>query len=259
MDSLVQLGSEIRSLPIVAVVVPVGVFVVYRLISRLLRKRVQAAWARTLVLLLDVIVIPAVVIALQVQLAELEGEFAAIRKTLWALLTVSIAWLATRLLRRFLWKRYFTRRYGTEAPRILQHLVTGVLYVAALGIVLIVIFGQSAGGFLVSTGVIVGVVGLALQNVLGDLFSGITIALEQPYGVGDWISLPDDVRGEVIDITWQATYLRSFNNGKIAVPNSYATRNVVHNLSRPEKSYATWSTSTSGTTRRTSPGSTTST
>lgn len=240
MDSLVQLSAEIRSLPIAAVLVPAGVFLLYWVVSRLVRRRVQRAWAHTLVLLLDVVVIPAVVLALEVQLTGLDGEFAAVRNTLWALLTVSIAWLATRLLRRFLWKRYFTRRYGTEAPRLLQHLVSGVLYLAALGIVLIVIFGQSAGGFLVSTGVIVGVVGLALQQVLGDLFSGITIALEQPYGVGDWITLPNDVRGEVIDITWQATYLRSFNNGKVVVPNSYATRNVVHNLSRPTRPYATW-------------------
>lgn len=242
MDALTTLYNEIRSLSLSDVIAPLLIFAVYWLVSRILRSRADRPWLTTLILLTDVLAYPALLIALQIGLATAEprGSVPVLRNVLWALLVLLVAWLTVRLLRRFLWRRAFLRRYGSEAPRILQHLVALGLYLTALAIVIVVVFERSAGGVLVSTGVIVGVLGLALQNVLSDLFSGITIALEQPYGVGDWLTLPDGREGEVSDITWQATYLRSFNNGTLVLPNSYALRQVLHNHSRPERRHAAW-------------------
>lgn len=242
MNMLRELIPEIRALPSAALLVSVGIFAVYWFVTRAVRSRAHSPWASTFVLLLDVVAVPGFLIALQAGLSNIGGVSAyhAVYQVLWSLLALSIAWLVSRLLRRFLWIRYFTRHHGREAPRILQNLVSGVLYLAALAIILVVVFERSASGVLVSTGVIVGVVGLALQNVLSDLFSGITITLEQPYGVGDWISMPDGSQGEVTDITWQATYLKSFNNSVLVVPNSHALKSIVHNYSKPTDLYAIW-------------------
>ncbi len=241
MNTLREFVSQIASLPAPAVIIPVGIFAVYWIITRVVRKRVDYESVKTAVLLLDLIVVPAFLIVLQAGVGDLAGGRAPIvRRTLWALLALSAAWLIARILRRFVWIRRFRHRRGSEAPRILQHLVSGLLYLAAIGIIFVVVFEGSISGVLVSTGVIVGVIGLALQNVLGDLFSGITITLEKPYGVGDWISLPDGSVGEVTDISWQATYLKSFNSSRLVVPNSYALKSVVHNYSRPTKLFGLW-------------------
>lgn len=241
MATLSELFVEIRSLPIPTVIIPAAVFVVYWILTRALRSRVDAPWVTTSVLLLDVIVVPGVLLTVVTGVTGLgAGQFQAVSQAIWALLALSAAWLVSRILRRFVWERHFKRHYGTEAPRILQHLVTALLYLVAIGVILVVILGRSASGVLVSTSVIVGVLGLALQNVLADLFSGITIALERPFGVGDWISMPDGTMGRVTDISWQATHVKSLNESKLVIPNGYALRNVVHNYSQPTALYAEW-------------------
>jgi small-conductance mechanosensitive channel len=241
METFAELIAEIRTLPAPTVLIPLAVFVAYWIVTRAVRSRVQAAWATTLVLLLDVIVVPTFLISVVTGVTTLGvGQFESIRDAIWALLALSGAWLVSRILRRFVWERYFQRRYGSEAPRILQHLITALLYLVAIGIILVVVLGRSASGVLVSTSVIVGVLGLALQNVLADLFSGITIALEKPFSVGDWISMPDGTMGRVTDISWQATHLKSLNESTLVIPNGYALRNVVHNYSRPTRQYAEW-------------------
>jgi len=242
MNTIATLTNELRALSPSAFFVPLSVLVVYWAVSRIARARVRAPWLDSLVLLVDLFVYPGVLMVLQAKLADLggAGEFLTLGRVIWSLLAMVVAWLLARMLRRFVWKRAFVRRYGREAPRILQHLVSLIIFVTAIAVILIGIFDRSAGGFLVSTGVVVGVVGLALQNVLSDLFSGITIALEQPYGVGDWIRVSADAEGEVTDITWQSTYLRSFQNASLAVPNSLALRSVVHNYNRPDRRHASW-------------------
>lgn len=233
--------AELRSLPVPAVIIPVVAFGVYWILTRVLRARVEAAWVTTSVLLLDVVVVPAFLFTVATGITDLgAGQFQGVLQAIWALVALCGAWLVSRVLRRFVWERHFQRHYGTEAPRILQYLVTVLLYLAAIGIIVVVILDRSASGVLVSTSVVVGVLGLALQSVLVDLFSGITIALERPFGVGDWISLPDGTMGRVIDISWQATQLKSLNESKLVIPNGYVLRNVVHNYSQPNAQYALW-------------------
>lgn len=239
-DELLQSFGEIRTS---AWLIPVGILLLYLLVSRSIRNRAESAWVPTLVLLIDAIILPAFFFALDAvinasgsTLAEIEN----LSRAIWALFWISLAWLANRGLRRFLWQRYFHRQYGREAPRILQHIVGTVLYVAAFGVLLVLVFERPASGVLVSTGVLVGVVGLALQNVLSDLFSGVSLTLERPFTVGDWIELADGTLGEVTDISWQAIHLRSFNGSRLIVPNTHAARSVIHNYSKPTKAYAIW-------------------
>ena len=238
-----DLLQSFGEIPTSAWLVPVVVYIVYLGVSRSVRNRTEAAWAPTLVLLLDLLVTPAFFVSLDGLIAASGGplaEIQSLRRTIWAGFWISVAWLANRLLRRFIWQRYFQRQYGREAPRILQHIVAIALYVAVFGVLLVAVFQRPASGVLVSTGVLVGVIGLALQSVLSDLFSGVSLTLERPFTVGDWIELADGYRGEVTDISWQAIHLRSFNGSRLIVPNTHAARTVIHNYSKPTKAYAIW-------------------
>ena len=90
-------------------------FAAYWLVTRVLRSRADRPWLTTLILLTDVLAYPALLIALQIGVAtaELRGSVPVLRNVLWALLVVIVAWLTVRLLRRFLWRRAFLRRYGS--------------------------------------------------------------------------------------------------------------------------------------------------
>ncbi len=76
-------------------------------------------------------------------------------------------------------------------------------------------------------------VGFAAKDLLANFFGGLTIYLDRPFAVGDWIRSPDkDLEGMVEYISWRHTRIRGFNKNPIYVPNAVFTSIVVENPSR---------------------------
>jgi small-conductance mechanosensitive channel/CRP-like cAMP-binding protein len=76
------------------------------------------------------------------------------------------------------------------------------------------------------------VVGFALQDTLGNLFSGLAIQIEKPYRVGHWIAVGDR-EGQVQEITWRATKLRTKAGQFLIVPNGVMSKEAILNYSEP--------------------------
>lgn len=165
-----------------------------------------------------------------------DATLAVVRSLLLHLLGV---WLFVRALDRFVWYGVIEARYGAAPPKLLQGVANGLVTLFALGLFLWDI-DYPVSGFLVSTGLIAGVLGLAMQNTLADLFSGIALSIEGPFRIGDWVKLDDGTVGEVVDITWRATHLKTFENTTIYVPNGKMAGQGFHNLDQPTKPYAMW-------------------
>jgi small-conductance mechanosensitive channel/CRP-like cAMP-binding protein len=77
------------------------------------------------------------------------------------------------------------------------------------------------------------VVGFALQDTLGNLFAGLAIQIEKPFRVGQWIALGPDREGQVQEITWRATKLRTKAGQFLIIPNSMIAKEPVLNYSEP--------------------------
>ena len=76
------------------------------------------------------------------------------------------------------------------------------------------------------------VVGFALQDTLGNLFAGLAIQIEKPFRVGQWVQFGDR-EGQVQEITWRATKLRTKAGQFLIVPNSVISKEPVLNYSEP--------------------------
>jgi CRP-like cAMP-binding protein len=76
------------------------------------------------------------------------------------------------------------------------------------------------------------VVGFALQDTLGNLFSGLAIQIEKPFRVGHWISVAGS-EGQVQEITWRATKLRTKAGQFLIVPNGMMSKEAILNYSEP--------------------------
>jgi CRP-like cAMP-binding protein len=76
------------------------------------------------------------------------------------------------------------------------------------------------------------VVGFALQDTLGNLFSGLAIQIEKPFRVGHWVQIGER-EGQVQEITWRATKLRTKAGQFLIVPNSVMSKEPVLNYSEP--------------------------
>lgn len=93
--------------------------------------------------------------------------------------------------------------------------------------------GFQIGGLLALGGVGGIAVGLAARDLLANFFGGLTIYLDRPFSVGDWIRSPDkSIEGTVEYISWRHTRIRAFNKNPIYVPNAVFTSIVVENPSR---------------------------
>ena len=76
------------------------------------------------------------------------------------------------------------------------------------------------------------VVGLALQDTLGNFIAGLAIQIEKPFRVGQWVQFGDR-EGQVQEITWRATKLRTKAGQFLIVPNNVIAKEPVLNHSEP--------------------------
>ena len=152
---------------------------------------------------------------------------------LWQQIIVSLWWLlAARLAIEFA-KLFLLQRSFSREGRMFSDLLAGLLYLAVGLTIASSVFGLPIGGLVATSGVIAIVLGLALQNTLADVFSGIAVGLERPYGIGDLISLEGSIEGEVIQINWRSVQIRTFGNDIATVPNSVVAKSRIINRSAP--------------------------
>lgn len=105
--------------------------------------------------------------------------------------------------------------------------------------VFLVVAGLSNLGFEVSTliaGLGVGGIAIALasQKILGDLFASLTIILDKPFVVGDYI-VSNDIRGTVSKIGLKTTLVRSLEGEMLILPNSDLLESRLRNFRRMEE------------------------
>jgi small-conductance mechanosensitive channel/CRP-like cAMP-binding protein len=76
------------------------------------------------------------------------------------------------------------------------------------------------------------VVGFALQDTLGNAFAGLAIQSEKPFRIGHWIKV-GDFEGQVTEVTWRATRLRTKAGNHVILPNNVVGRDAIVNYSEP--------------------------
>jgi small-conductance mechanosensitive channel len=78
-------------------------------------------------------------------------------------------------------------------------------------------------------------VALAVQTILGDLLASLSITLDKPFEIGDWLRI-DDIEGTVEHIGVKSTRLRSVSGEQIVLSNADLLKSRVRNMGRmPER------------------------
>jgi small-conductance mechanosensitive channel len=139
------------------------------------------------------------------------------------------AWLLKSILELVLSKTIFPHDNQPHARRLFADLASALIYVIAFVGIIETVLKQPISAVLATSGVLAIVLGLALQNTMADVFSGLAINIEHPFRAGDWITLNGDVEGEVMEINWRATRMRSAVNDLIIIPNSMIAKAIVRN------------------------------
>jgi small-conductance mechanosensitive channel/CRP-like cAMP-binding protein len=151
------------------------------------------------------------------------------------LFVLSIAFLAARLVVFVFFDLIIDRRREVATPALIKSLVFFGLLLFSL-----VILNESLPeaervsltSLLASAAVISVVLGFALQDTLGNLFSGLAIHLEGPVKVGHWIKLGDSI-GKVVETDWRSVKLLTLSRDFRIIPNSLFSSQLIINYSDP--------------------------
>ncbi len=147
------------------------------------------------------------------------------------------AFPAVPLINHLLWRQADAKGKVSGAPRVLIDVTAIVVVVATALIVLQFVYDVPVPGLLAGSGVIAIVLGLAMQDLLGNILAGIALHLEKNFKTGDWL-LIGDTHARVIEVSWRSTRLLTTDDVLIDVPNSDIAKQTITNFELPTPRHA---------------------
>ena len=149
-------------------------------------------------------------------------------------LIISCGIVFVKTCRILLFEYLFLGHMRAGVPVLLVNLFSLLLSII-LGVwVVTEIFDIKLAPLLATSAIFSLVLGLALQDTLGNLFAGIALQLDKPYEIGDWIEIQNNGRklvGQVLEISWRATVLIGLSEESITLPNRLMSQAEVSNFS----------------------------
>jgi len=147
--------------------------------------------------------------------------------------------LIVALVDRYLWDLYFEKKKQTPVPHFPRQIVALLVYLITL--LMVLWYGYHASrwltGLLTGSGIAAIVLGLAGQNLLSGIIAGMSLQINRPYKVTDWLKV-GDTYGEVMEINWRSTRLRTNDGIYLDIPNNEIVRTTIINLHYPTEVHA---------------------
>lgn len=154
-------------------------------------------------------------------------KFVVVYESLWWILGAILFDIGVR---RFIWDTLAV--YGnSKIPNVIKLFVTILIFAFAFSGILVFVFNQSPTSLLATSGVLAMVIGMAVKDIIANVFSGIILNFERPFKVGDKIKI-NSVMGTVKDITWRTTRLESTEGHMVSLANGKVTEAFMENYSQ---------------------------
>ena len=163
------------------------------------------------------------------QMSKLAGEllrnfFSISKIILWFVLVISII----RFFNFLIFGRALRNTSSYELTTLIRNVVIILIYIIAFFIIFQYQYPNVQLAPLFTGSTIIGiVVGLALQDTLGNLFSGLALQADQPFQIGDVVSIPTKGTGVIENITWRGVKIRTFQNKLVIISNSVLGKETI--------------------------------
>lgn len=148
-----------------------------------------------------------------------------------------VIFLLVRLLDGLVHMRYERKGRPFPLPLVLHGFFLIVVYIAAALAILRGFLGFNITPLLAGSAILTAVLGLALQGVLGNVFSGMSLHYTKSFSRGDWIKV-GETEGQVVDTNWRETRLRDRASNIVVIPNTVVASQTIVNFSLPDRASA---------------------
>jgi small-conductance mechanosensitive channel len=194
----------------------------------------RSALARPVHLLRNYIVPLGALLVLLVKVARVPAQFTSVR-VLATVLGFVVLLLLLSGLNATLFDAAPQGSWRQRVPMIFRDVTRFLLIAVGLTLIFSYIWGIRVGGLFTALGVGSVVIGLMLQNSVGQIVSGLFMLFEQPFRIGDWLDTPA-ARGRIVEANWRAVHIQT-GHGLQITPNSVLAATSFTNLSRPPGAY----------------------
>jgi small-conductance mechanosensitive channel/CRP-like cAMP-binding protein len=147
--------------------------------------------------------------------------------------------LVVALVNRYVWDLYYEKKRQTTIPHFLREVAGGIIFLIVL--LLVLSYGYHAEaqlkGVLAGSGVVAIILGFAGQNFFAGIIGGISIQINRPYKVGDWLQVGERF-AEVREINWRSTRLCTNDDIYLDIPNNEMVSHQIVNLHYPTEIHA---------------------
>ncbi len=121
-------------------------------------------------------------------------------------------------------------RVGIRSPQIVEDVTVGTFALMSFYF-MASRSGLEISGLVATSAVATAVIGLALQDTIGNIFGGLALQTDDSIHVGDWIKI-GDLSGRVVQMRWRYTAVETRNWETVVVPNAQLLKNQVVVLGR---------------------------
>lgn len=144
---------------------------------------------------------------------------------------IAMIWVALLFVNAVVFGEAEAGSWRARVPKLLRDLVLLGLVLMGAALVLSEVWEIPLGGLVTALGLGSIVIGLALQDTLGSIMSGIALLSERPFSEGDWIHV-DGVEGRVVEMNWRAVRLQTRTGDVVIVPHLVIAKEIVRNYTR---------------------------
>jgi small-conductance mechanosensitive channel len=217
-----------------AIAFPLVTILLGEVIHRLQRR--GRAVSSTIRLVRDVL-LPLLVLLLFLQHLLLLDPGTRLFRTVETVFWVCVIHASLSLLNVILFEQAEADTWRSRVPKLLIDLARLFLILLGSAFVLATVWKADLAGLVTALGVSSIVIGLALQDTLGSVMSGIALLFERPFTVGDWLEV-SGVVGQVIDINWRAVRLLTLEQEMVVIPHKLISSEIIRNFTKPTPVHA---------------------
>ena len=129
---------------------------------------------------------------------------------------------------------FLKEKKSIRVSKLIQDMTRLIVYMMLVLILVSTVFNLNLSSLLVGSTAMSLVLGLALQEVLGNLVAGLFINVAKQYSIGDYVDI-GGLTGTVEKVDWRSTVLRTLSGERNILPNSSVAKSNVKNYSSPTK------------------------
>lgn len=143
---------------------------------------------------------------------------------LWMALVIAIV----RFLNSLIFGAALRNTSSEETSGLLRNVVSIIIYIVAFFTIYKSQYPNHDLTTLFAGSTIIGVVlGLALQDTLGNLFAGLSLQADQPFEIGDVISIANKGTGMIESVSWRGIKIRTFQNKLLIISNASLGKDAI--------------------------------